>query len=147
MQHPLAILRPFNRKRVLNLQIDSERRRYLTAEERWEALVSQLGSLRGKQTLNEDNLRVEVLPLIKRLNLVQRFDWQRWEEPFPTFEQVKDLDLESIVMQVTRISRMQRFGDGLLNMVVESGILLELCIVARELTKGELVPSLLKDDI
>jgi hypothetical protein len=97
--------------------------------------------------LNEDNLRVEVLPLIKRLNLVQRFDWQRWEEPFPTFEQVKDLDLESIVMQVTRISRMQRFGDGLLNMVVESGILLELCIVARELTKGELVPSLLKDDI
>ena len=129
------------------MQIDSERRRYLTAEERWESLVSQLGSLRGKQTLNEDNLRVEVLPLIKRLNLVQRFDWQQWEEPFPTFEQVKDLDLESIVMQVTRISRMQRFGDGLLNMVVESGILLELCIAARELTKGELVPSLLKDDI
>ena len=129
------------------MQIDSERRRYLTAEERWEALVSQLGSLRGKKKLNEDDLRVEVLPLIKRLNLVQRFDWQRWEEPFPTFEQVKELDLKSIVMQVTRISRMQRFGDGLLNMVVESGILLELCIAARELTKGELVPSLLKDDI
>ena len=116
----------------------------LSAEERWEALVSQLGSLRGKQTLNEDNLRVEVLPLIKRLNLVQRFDWQRWEEPFPTFEQVKDLDLKSIVMQVTRICRMQRFGDGLLDMVVESGILLELCIAARELTNGELVPSLLE---
>jgi len=129
------------------LQIDSKSRRHLTAEERWEALVSQLGSLRGKKKLNEDDLRVEVLPLIKRLNLVQRFDWQRWEEPFPTFEQVKDLDLKSIVMQVTRISRMQRFGDGLLNMVVESGILLELCIAARELTKGELVPSLLKDDI
>ncbi len=147
MQHPLAILRPFNKRRASNLQIDSERRRYLTVEERWEALVSQLGSLRGKKTSNEDDLRVEVLPLIKRLNLVQRFDWQRWEEPFPTFEQVKDLDLESIVMQVTRISRMQRFGDGLLNMVVESGILLELCIAARELTKGELVPSLLKDAI
>jgi len=147
VQHPLAILRPFERRRPLNLQIDSERRRYLTAEERWESLVSQLGSLRGKQTLNEDNLRVEVLPLIKRLNLVQRFDWQQWEEPFPTFEQVKDLDLKSIVMQVTRISRMQRFGDGLLNMVVESGILLELCIAARELTKGELVPSLLKDAV
>ena len=117
----------------------------LSAEERWEALISQLGSLRGKSKLNEDDLRVVVLPLIKRLNLVQRFDWQRWEEPFPTFEQVKDLDLKSIVMQVTRISRMQRFGDGLLNMVVESGILLELCIAARELTKGELVPSLLKD--
>ena len=117
----------------------------LSAEERWEALISQLGSLRGKKTLNEDDLRVDVLPLVKRLNLVQRFDWQRWEEPFPTFEQVKDLDLKSIVMQVTRICRMQRFGDGLLDMVVESGILLELCIAARELTKGELVPSLLKD--
>ena len=117
----------------------------LSAEERWEALISQLGSLRGKSKLNEDDLRVDVLPLVKRLNLVQRFDWQQWEEPFPTFEQVKDLDLKSIVMQVTRICRMQRFGDGLLDMVVESGILLELCIAARELTKGELVPSLLKD--
>ena len=117
----------------------------LSAEERWEALISQLGSLRGKSKLNEDDLRVDVLPLVKRLNLVQRFDWQRWEEPFPTFEQVKDLDLKSIVMQVTRICRMQRFGDGLLDMVVESGILLELCIAARELTKGELVPSLLTD--
>ena len=117
----------------------------LSAEERWEALISQLGSLRGKSKLDEDDLRVDVLPLVKRLNLVQRFDWQQWEEPFPTFEQVKDLDLKSIVMQVTRICRMQRFGDGLLDMVVESGILLELCIAARELTKGELVPSLLKD--
>ena len=117
----------------------------LSAEERWEALISQLGSLRGKKTLNEDDLRVDVLPLVKRLNLVQRFDWQQWEEPFPTFEQVKNLDLKSIVMQVTRICRMQRFGDGLLDMVVESGILLELCVAARELTKGELVPSLLKD--
>ena len=117
----------------------------LSSEERWEALISQLGSLRGKSKLNEDDLRVVVLPLVKRLNLVQRFDWQQWEEPFPTFEQVKDLDLKSIVMQVTRICRMQRFGDGLLDMVVESGILLELCIAARELTKGELVPSLLTD--
>ena len=127
------------------MQIESKNRVNLSAEERWEALISQLGSLRGKKTLNEDDLRVEVLPLVKRLNLVQRFDWQQWEEPFPTFEQVKNLDLKSIVMQVTRICRMQRFGDGLLDMVVESGILLELCIAARELTKGELVPSLLKD--
>ena len=119
----------------------------LSAEERWKALISQLGSLRGKSKLNEDDLRVDVLPLVKRLNLVQRFDWQQWEEPFPTFEQVKDLDLKSIVMQVTRICRMQRFGDGLLDMVVESGILLELCIAARELTKGELIPSLLKDAV
>ena len=127
------------------MQIESKNRVNLSAEERWEALISQLGSLRGKSKLNEDDLRVDVLPLVKRLNLVQRFDWQRWEEPFPTFEQVKDLDLKSIVMQVTRICRMQRFGDGLLDMVVESGILLELCVAARELTKGELVPSLLKD--
>ena len=127
------------------MQIEPKNRVNLSSEERWEALISQLGSLRGKKTLNEDDLRVDVLPLVKRLNLVQRFDWQRWEEPFPTFEQVKDLDLKSIVMQVTRICRMQRFGDGLLDMVVESGILLELCIAARELTKGELVPSLLKD--
>ena len=127
------------------MQIESKNRVNLSAEERWEALVSQLGSLRGKKTLNEDDIRVDVLPLVKRLNLVQRFDWQRWEEPFTTFEQVKDLDLKSIVMQVTRICRMQRFGDGLLDMVVESGVLLELCIAARELTKGELVPSLLTD--
>ena len=127
------------------MQIESKNRVNLSAEERWEALISQLGSLRGMKTLNEDDLRVDVLPLVKRLNLVQRFDWQRWEEPFPTFEQVKNLDLKSIVMQVTRICRMQRFGDGLLDMVVESGILLELCIAARELTKGELVPRLLKD--
>ena len=127
------------------MQIESKNRVNLSSEERWEALISQLGSLRGKSKLNEDDLRVVVLPLVKRLNLVQRFDWQRWEEPFPTFEQVKDLDLKSIVMQVTRICRMQRFGDGLLDMVVESGILLELCIAARELTKGELVPSLLTD--
>ena len=117
----------------------------MTAEERWEALISQLGSLRGKPNLNEDDLRVDVLHLVKGLNLVQRFDWHKWEDPFPTFEQIKVLDLKSIVMQVTRICRMQRFGDGLLDMVVESGILLELCVAARELTKGELVPSLLKD--
>ena len=127
------------------MQIESKNRVNLSAEERWEALISQLGSLRGKSKSNEDELRVKILPLVKRLNLVQRFDWQQWEEPFPTFEQVKDLDLKSIVMQVTRICRMQRFGDGLLDMVVESGILLELCIAARELTKGELVPSLLTD--
>ena len=127
------------------MQIESKNRVNLSSEERWEALISQLGSLRGKSKLNEDDLRVDVLPLVKRLNLVQRFDWQQWEEPFPTFEQVKGLDLKSIVMQVTRICRMQRFGDGLLDMVVESGILLELCIAARELTKGELVPSLLKE--
>ena len=127
------------------MQIESKNRLNLSSEERWAALISQLGSLRGKSKSNEDELRVDVLPLVKRLNLVQRFDWQQWEEPFPTFEQVKDLDLKSIVMQVTRICRMQRFGDGLLDMVVESGILLELCIAARELTKGELVPSLLKD--
>ena len=127
------------------MQIEPKNRVNLSSEERWEALVSQLGSLRGKSKLNEDDLRVDVLPLVKRLNLVQRFDWQRWEEPFATFEQVKDLDLKSIVMQVTRICRMQRFGDGLLDMVVESGILFELCIAARELTKGELVPSLLTD--
>ena len=127
------------------MQIESKNRVNLSSEERWEALISQLGSLRGKSKLNEDDLRVDVLPLVKRLNLVQRFDWQRWEEPFPTFEQVKVLDLKSIVMQVTRICRMQRFGDGLLDMVVESGILLELCVAARELSKGELVPSLLTD--
>ena len=78
-------------------------------------------------------------------NRVNLSSEERWEEPFPTFEQVKDLDLKSVVMQVTRICRMQRFGDGLLDMVVESGILLELCVATRELTKGELVPSLLKD--
>ena len=127
------------------MQIESKNRVNLSAGERWEALISQLGSLRGKSKSNEDELRVKILPLVKRLNLVQRFDWQQWEEPFPTFQQVKNLDLKSIVMQVTRICRMQRFGDGLLDMVVESGILLELCIAARELTKGELVPSLLKD--
>ena len=117
----------------------------MTVEERWEALISQLGSLRGKPKLNEDDLRGDVLPLVKGLNLVQRFDWPKWEEPFPASEQVKDLDLKSIVMQVTRICRMQRFGDGLLNMVGESGVLLELCVAARELTKGEIVPTLLKD--
>jgi Family of unknown function (DUF6508) len=127
------------------MQTKSENIGYLTVEERWEALISQLVSLRGKPNLNEDDLRVDVLHLVKGLNLVQRFDWPKWEEPFPTFEQIKGLDLKSIVMQVTRICRMQRFGDGLLDMVVESGILLELCVAARELTQGQLVPSLLKN--
>lgn len=117
----------------------------MAVEERWEALIFQLGSLRGKPKLNEDDLRGDVLSLVKGLNLVQRFDWPKWEEPFPTSKQVAGLDLKSIVMQVTRICRMQRFGDGLLDMVVESGILLELCVAARELTKGEIVPTLLKD--
>ncbi len=117
----------------------------VAVEERWEALISLLGSLRGKPKLSEDDLRGDVLPLVKGLNLVQRFDWPKWEEPFPTSEQVKGLDLKSIVMQVTRICRMQRFGDGLLDMVVESGILLELCVAARKLSKDELVPILLKD--
>jgi hypothetical protein len=127
------------------MQTRPENTGFLTVEESWEALISQLGSLRGKPNLNEDDLRVDVLHLVKVLNLVQRFDWPKWEEPFPTFEQIKGLDLKSIVMQVTRICRMQRFGDGLLGMVVESGILLKLCVAARELTQGQLVPSLLKD--
>lgn len=127
------------------MQIESKNRVSLSAEELWEALISELGSLRGKPKLNEDDLRGDVLPLVKGLNLVQRFDWAKWEEPFPTSEQVKGLDLKAIVMQVTRICRMQRFGDGLLDMVVESGIFLELCVAARELTEGEIVPTLLKD--
>ena len=64
------------------MQTKSENIGYLTVEERWEALISQLVSLRGKPNLNEDDLRVDVLHLVKGLNLVQRFDWPKWRSHF-----------------------------------------------------------------
>ena len=53
------------------------------------------------------------------------------------------MDLETAIKHITRICRAERFMEGVFMGSVKSGVLLGLCLVVREHTRGERAPSLM----
>ena len=111
-------------------------------DQHWDELIKDLEtlSLGGEQS----ELRMVHFTLkLAQLNLIQPFDWMHWHEPYPATAQVKMMDLETAVKHITRIVRADRFMEGTLMACIKSGLLLGLCLVARERSHGEQVPGVM----
>ena len=110
--------------------------------QKWEELIEELLVLATASRPSELEF-ANFHPKLGALNLVQPFNWKAWGEPFPEPEQAKLLDLENAVKQITRICRADRFMEGTLWATVCSGLLLGLCLVVREHTRGEIAPNVM----
>ena len=82
---------------------------------------------------------------IAKLHLVQPFDWMHWTEPFPEPEQAKLLDLETAIKHITRICRAERFYENSIWSHIRSGLLMGLCLVVRQHTRGEIVRNVFEN--
>jgi hypothetical protein len=121
---------------LLNKRVKA--REVLTPEQRWEDLIAELSEMAAAPWPNE--VRVAYLmPRFGSLNLIQPFDWMRWTEPFPETKQAKILDLETAIKHITRICRAERFYENSIWSHIRSGLLIGLCLVVREHTRGEIV--------
>ena len=110
--------------------------------QKWEELITELQEL--AILAQPDEYRVAMcMPKVGALNLVQPFNGRQWPEPFPETVQFKMMDLETAVKHITRICRAERFMEGVFMGSVKSGLLLGLCLVAREHTRGERAPSVM----
>jgi len=110
--------------------------------QKWEELITELQEL--AILAQPDEYRVAMcMPKVGALNLVQPFNWRQWPEPFPETVQFKMMDLETAVKHITRICRAERFMEGVFMGSVKSGLLLGLCLVVREHTRGERAPSVM----
>ncbi len=112
------------------------------SEQKWAELIEELLDLATASRPNELEF-ANFTTKLGALNLVQPFNWRAWEEPFPEPEQARLLDLENAVKQITRICRADRFEEGTLWVTVRSGLLLGLCLVVREHTRGEIAPNVM----
>ena len=113
-------------------------REVLTPEQRWEDLIAELSEMASAPWPNE--VRVAYLmPRFGSLNLIQPFDWMSWTEPYPASEQTTLLDLTTAIKHITRICRAERFHQNFISGPIKSGLLLGLCLVVREHTRGEIV--------
>ena len=110
--------------------------------QKWEELIEELLVLATASRPSELEF-ANFHPKLGALNLVQPFNWKAWEEPFPEPEQAQLLDLETAVKHITRICRADRFMEGTLRATVCSGLLLGLCLVVREHTRGEIAPNVM----
>ena len=111
--------------------------------QKWEELIEELLVLATASRPSELEF-ASFNPKLGALNLVQPFNWKAWGEPFPEPEQAQLLDLETAVKHITRICRADRFMEGTLWATVCSGLLLGLCLVVREHTRGEIAPNVMK---
>ena len=111
--------------------------------QKWEELIEELLVLATASRPSELEF-VGFTQKLGALNLVQPFNWKAWEEPFPEPEQAQLLDLETAVKHITRICRADRFMEGTLRATVCSGLLLGLCLVVLEHTRGEIAPNVMK---
>jgi hypothetical protein len=119
-------------------------REVLTPEQRWEDLIAELGEMATAPWQNE--VRVACLmPRFGRLNLVQPFDWMSWAEPYPESEQARLLDLKTAIKHITRICRAERFHENSIWGHIRSGLLMGLCLVVREHTRGEIAPNVIEN--
>ena len=110
--------------------------------QKWKELITELQDL--AILAQPDEYRVAMcMPKVGALNLVQPFNWRQWTEPFPETVQFKLMDLETAVKHITRICRAERFIEGVFMGSVKSGLLLGLCLVVREHTRGERAPSVM----
>ena len=113
-----------------------------TDAQKWEELITELQEL--AVLVEPGEYRVAMcMPKIGALNLVQPFNWRQWTEPFPETVQCKLMDLETAIKHITRICRAERFMEGVFMGSVKSGLLLGLCLVVREHTRGERAPSVM----
>ena len=115
---------------------------FKSGAQKWEELITELQEL---AILPEsDEYRVAMcMPKVGALNLVQSFDWKNWDEPCPDTSQMKLMDLETAVKHITGICRAERFMQGVFTGSVRSGLLLGLCLVVREHTRGEVAPNVM----
>ena len=110
--------------------------------QKWKELITELQDL--AILAQPDEYRVAMcMPKVGALNLVQPFNWRQWTEPFPETVQFELMDLETAVKHITRICRAERFMEGVFMGSVKSGLLLGLCLVVREHTRGERAPSVM----
>ena len=110
--------------------------------QKWEELITELQEL--AVLAQPDEYRVAMcMPKVGALNLVQPFNWRQWTEPFPEIVQFQLMDLETAIKHITRICRAERFMEGVFMGSVKSGLLLGLCLVVREHTRGECAPSVM----
>ena len=113
-----------------------------TDAQKWEELITELQEL--AVLVEPGEYRVAMcMPKVGALNLVQPFNWRQWTEPFPEAVQCKLMDLETAIKHITRICRAERFMEGVFMGSVKSGVLLGLCLVVREHTRGERAPSVM----
>jgi len=115
---------------------------FKSGAQKWEELITELQEL---AILPEsDEYRVAMcMPKVGALNLVQSFDWKHWDEPCPDTVQMKLMDLETAVKHITSICRAERFMQGVFIGRVRSGLLLGLCLVVREHTRGEIASNVM----
>ena len=113
-----------------------------TDAQKWEELITELQEL--AVLVEPGEYRVAMcMPKVGALNLVQPFNWRQWTEQFPEAVQCKLMDLETAIKHITRICRAERFMEGVFMGSVKSGVLLGLCLVVREHTRGERAPSVM----
>ena len=110
----------------------------------WAELIAELEGLAKFEHFDEF-LAAMCIPKIGALNLIQRFNWPEWQEPFPEATQVKSMDLETAVKHITRICRAERFHQNFIWGPIKSGLLLDLCLVVREHTNGESVRNVFEN--
>ena len=110
-------------------------------EERWQQLFLELQRATDGDAASEtEDARVSVL--LGAVHLIQPFDWNAWQEPWPSADDVGGLTMEQCVKHVTRIARANRFNEGVLSASIQSGLLASLCRVAYERAAGGRVPAL-----
>ena len=121
----------------------SKKPKFRTASEKWEDLISELKALALVEEFDE-YLALMLISKIGSLNLIQPFDWNSWQVAYPEPEQAHLLDLETAVKHITRICRAERFYQNSIWGPIRSGLLMGLCLVAREHTHGEVAPNVMK---
>jgi hypothetical protein len=115
-----------------------------TDAQKWEELITEMQELAVLAEPGE-YLAAMCIPKIGALNLIQPFNWPEWQEPFPEATQVKLMDLETAVKHITRICRTERFHQNFIWGPIKSGLLLGLCLVVREHTRGEIVRNVFEN--
>ena len=115
-----------------------------TDAQKWEELISELQELAVLAEPGEYRVAM-CMPKVGALNLVQPFNWRLWTEPFPEPEQARLLDLETAIKHITRICRAERFHENSIWGHIRSGLLMGLCLVVREHTRGELVRNVFEN--
>jgi hypothetical protein len=109
----------------------------------WDALFKMFDAMLLETPSDELDFRMRVTPLMHSLRLIQAFNWPAWKEPYPTVEQARQMSLEDALKHIFRIRRQDRFGGGLFDMEIQSGLIPALCLVVKKHANGGIAPKVL----
>ena len=109
----------------------------------WDALFKMFDDMLLETPADEFDFRMQVTPLMHSLRLIQAFNWPAWKEPYPTVEETRQMSLEDALKHIFRIRRQDRFGGGLFDMEIQSGLIPALCLVVKKHTNGGIAPKVL----